>query len=97
MRSCFVLHLGSGATDRGLGFEARLHREDISHAYDLTILDKVLDENADPPKVLIIGPDTAGNLLELIGGVLQEGDVVWHAMPCRKQYLDLLPNPGGEL
>jgi hypothetical protein len=72
-------------------------REDISHAYDLAILDKVLDEDADPPKVLIIGPDSAGNLLELIGGVLEEGDVIWHAMPCRKQYLDLLPNPRGEL
>jgi hypothetical protein len=72
-------------------------REDISHAYDLAILDKVVDEDADPPKVLIVGPDTAGNLLELIGGEFQEGDVIWHAMACRKQYLDLLPNRGGEL
>lgn len=72
-------------------------REDVSHAYDLAILDIVVDEDADPPKVLIIGPDNAGNLLELIGGVFEEGDVIWHAMPCRKQYLDLLPNPGGEL
>jgi len=73
-----------------------LTREDISHAYDLALLDKVLDEVADPPKILIVGPDGAGNLLELIGGELQGGDVIWHAMKCRKQYLDLLPGPGGE-
>lgn len=71
-------------------------REEISHAYDFALLDKVLDAAADPPKILIIGPDSSGNLLELIGGELQEGDVIWHAMSCRKQYLDLLPRPGGE-
>ncbi len=71
-------------------------REDISHAYDLALFDKVLDEDTDPPKVLVIGPDSAGNLLELIGGELEGGDIIWHAMPCRKQYLDLLPDPGGE-
>jgi hypothetical protein len=72
-------------------------REDISHAYDLATFDKVLDTDSDPPKVLIIGPDSAGSLLELIGGELEEGDVIWHAMPCRKQYLDLLPGTGGDL
>jgi hypothetical protein len=72
-------------------------REDISHAYDLALLDTILDEDTDPPKLLVIGPDSAGNLLELIGGEFVEGDVIWHAMACRKQYLDLLPPPGGEL
>lgn len=72
-------------------------REDISHAYDFAVFDKVLDEDAEPPKVLIIGPDSAGNLLELIGGEFEEGDVIWHSMPCRKQYLDPLTDRGGEL
>ncbi|GAC1373534.1 MAG: hypothetical protein NVSMB4_00140 [Acidimicrobiales bacterium] len=71
-------------------------REDVSHAYDLAVFDKVLDEDADPPKFLVIGPDSAGNLLELIGGEFEGGDVIWHAMPCRKQYLDLLPRRGGK-
>ena len=55
-----------------------------------------LDDGTDPPKLLVIGPDVAGNLLELIGAELDNGDVVsWHAMACRKQYLDLLPHKGG--
>lgn len=36
-------------------------REDISHAYDLSLWETVLDENADPPKLLVVGPDSAGN------------------------------------
>ena len=71
-------------------------RRGISHAYDFAIFNRFLDEDSDPPKVLIIGPDSAGNLLELVGGELEGGDVIWHAMPCRPQYLDLLPSPGGE-
>jgi hypothetical protein len=57
----------------------------------------VLDEAADPPKLLIIGPDGAGNLLELIGGDLNDDRLIWHAMPCRAKYLELLPKPGGDL
>ncbi len=72
-------------------------REDVSHAYDMALYEGILDEDADPPKLLIIGPDGAANLLELIGAELDNGDVlIWHAMACRKQYFDLLPDPGGE-
>lgn len=72
-------------------------REDVSHAYDMGLYEGVIDEDADPPKLLIIGPDAAANLLELVGGEFEDGDVlIWHAMKCRKQYLDLLPDPGGE-
>jgi hypothetical protein len=75
----------------------RWTREEISHAYDMALHEGVLDEDADPPKLLIIGPDRAGNLLELIGGELENGDIlIWHAMSCRQQYLDLLPGQGGE-
>lgn len=72
-------------------------REDISHAYDMALYVDVLDAEADPPKLLIIGPDAAANFLELIGGEFDDGDVwIWHAMKCRKQHLDLLPDSGGE-
>jgi hypothetical protein len=38
----------------------------ILHALDhaITVID--LDAESDPPKVLAIGPDSAGNLLEII-------------------------------
>jgi len=70
-------------------------REDISHAVDMALYENVIDEDSDPPKLLIIGPDSAANLLELIGGELEDGLLIWHAMPCRRQYLDLLPKQGG--
>ena len=71
-------------------------REDISHAYDRWLYEGVVDDDADPPKVLVIGPNGAGTLLELIGADLADGDTwIWHAMACRSQYLDLLPGQGG--
>ncbi len=53
-----------------------------------------LDPDADPPKVLAIGPDRSGNLLEVISLEL-EGDelMVIHAMRLRAAFYDLLP-PG---
>ncbi len=72
-------------------------REDVSHAYDMALYEGILDDDADPPKLLIIGFDGAARLLELIGAELDNGDVlIWHAMECRKHYLHLLPDPGGE-
>jgi hypothetical protein len=71
--------------------------EDISHAVDMALYENVLDEDNDPPKLLIIGPDGAGNLLELIGGELADDVLlIWHADGCRSAYLDLLPNTGGD-
>ena len=71
--------------------------EDISHALDMALYEAVVDEDHDPPKLLIIGPDGAGNFLELIGGELANGDLlIWHANRCRSDYLDLLPQPGGD-
>jgi hypothetical protein len=69
-------------------------REDISHAVDMALYVNTLDEESDPPKLLIIGPDGAANILELIGGELEDDLLIWHAMPCRRQYLDLLPKQG---
>lgn len=51
-----------------------------------------MDENQDPPKVLVIGPDSAGNLLEVI--VLELADnrtLAIHAMPLRPTFHELLP------
>lgn len=71
-------------------------REDISHAYDMYLYEGPLPEDTDPPKLLVIGPDHAANLLELIGGEFENGEVwIWHAMRCRAAYLSLLPGRGG--
>ena len=71
--------------------------EDISHAVDMALYENVVDWDNDPPKLLIIGPDGAGNLLELIGGELADDVLlIWHAMRCRPQYLHLLPKKGGD-
>ena len=80
-----VLRVAASARKRGYS------NEDISHAYDMAIYEGVVDDDAEPPKILTIGPDSAGNLLELIGAEQSDGDhLVWHAMRCRPQYLGLL-------
>ena len=63
----------------------------IRHALDHAITVVDLEPDADPPKGLAIGPDPAGNLLELIWLELEEISLVIHAMPLRPQFYDLLP------
>jgi hypothetical protein len=59
----------------------------------ITVID--LEPDADPPKVLAIGPDRAGNLLEVIWLELaDDAQLVIHAMPLRSIFYDLLPFPG---
>jgi hypothetical protein len=65
----------------------------IRHA--LTVVD--LEADADPPRVLAIGPDPAGNLLEVIWLELDEVNLVIHAMPLRPQFYDLLPQSPEDL
>lgn len=66
----------------------------IRHAYDHVIVVADLDPHSDPPKVLLIGPDAAGNLLELIALVLVGDELlIIHAMPLRQQFYPLLPDP----
>ena len=67
--------------------------DDIWHAiaHAIEVLD--LDPDADPPKVLAIGPDTAANLLEVIWLELDDDrDLVIHAMALRTTFSSLLPN-----
>ncbi|MGV0050808.1 hypothetical protein ACRU43_16425 [Mycobacterium colombiense] len=73
----------------------RYTREDISHAYDMAIYEGVLDEDAEPAKILTIGPDLAGNTIELIGAEQSNGDhLIWHSMKCRPEYEALIPGVG---
>ena len=53
-----------------------------------------VDSDSDPPKVLIIGPDESGNLLELIALVLGGDELlIIRALRLRPQFFPLLPDP----
>lgn len=69
---------------------------DIVHALDHALVVVDLEPDADPPKILAIGPDLAGNLLELILLELESDDLVIHTMALRPKFRDLLPEPGDQ-
>jgi hypothetical protein len=70
--------------------------EDMGHAADHAVVVVDLDADADPPKVLAIGPDRAGNLLEVIVLELDDDLLAIHAMPLRPAFHDLLPQGGDD-
>ena len=62
---------------------------DMLHAVDHSLV--VDDLGDDPDRWLVIGPDRAGNLLELVVLITSEGDeLIIHAMPLRAVYRKLL-------
>ena len=62
---------------------------DMLHAIDHSLM--VDDLGEDPDRWLVIGPDQASNLLELVVLVTAEGDeLIIHAMPLRAVYRKLL-------
>jgi hypothetical protein len=66
---------------------------DLEHAVTHPIVVVDLDLQADPPKILCIGPDMAGNLLEVIMLELaEERTLAIHAMRLREAFFDLLPD-----
>lgn len=61
--------------------------DDILCALERSIYDETLE--SDPNKTLAIGYDKNAKLLEIIFHVLSdEHIVVFHAMPCRKCYIE---------
>lgn len=49
-------------------------------------------DDGPPSRELRLGFDTAARLLETVVLVAEDGtELIIHAMPCRKKYLDLLP------
>lgn len=65
---------------------------DIRHAIEHLVVVADIDPDADPPKLLAIGPGRAGNLLEVVVLTLASDRLlVIHAMPLRRKYRRLLP------
>ena len=63
--------------------------QDILHAIDHALA--IEDAGEDPDRWLLIGPDTAANLLEVVVMITAEGtQIVIHAMPLRDKYVRLL-------
>ena len=63
--------------------------QDILHALDHALA--IEDAGEDPDRWLLIGPDTAGNLLEMAVLITADGtQIVIHAMPMRDKYARLL-------
>ena len=66
--------------------------EDAIQAAEWSLWIEPLDEDGPLFRELRLGFDTGARLLETVVLVLEGGDeVVIHAMPARKKYLDLLP------
>jgi hypothetical protein len=64
--------------------------ESIRHAVENALVSEPAGE--DPERVLVLGPDTAGNLLEVVAIVRTDKSLVAvHAMAMRTKYRRLLP------
>lgn len=63
--------------------------DDTLHAFEHPMV--IDDLGEDPDRWLVIGPDRAANLLEVIVLITAEGDqLIIHAMPLRAVYRRLL-------
>lgn len=73
-------------------FKHGVQKRSILHALARPLVVVDLDRAADAPRVLAIGPDPAGNLLEIVWLELaDERMLVIHAMPLRASFHGLLP------
>jgi len=65
---------------------------DITHATDHAMAVGEQDDG----KVLYLGPDRTGNMLEVVTVLRTDGtEIVIHAMRMRRSYESFLPYPGG--
>lgn len=67
--------------------------DDIRHAVEQAVAGYALEHrDGEPRRTLVLGPDRAGNLLEIVVLELDDGGrIVIHAMRMRPGYADLLP------
>ena len=71
---------------------ARRHGVDVDEILHAVANALVVDDlGEDPDRWLVIGPDSAGNLLEIVVLIASTADeIVIHAMPMRAKYRKLL-------
>jgi uncharacterized DUF497 family protein len=62
---------------------------DIHHVVENALA--IEDAGEDPDRWLVLGPDRAGNLLEVVVLVTDERQIAIHAMPMRSKFRRLLP------
>ncbi len=67
---------------------------DIEHAVSNALSTDVLDEGTDDERLLLLGPDRAGNILEIVMLMLQDLPIAIHAMSMRPKYRKMLPKDG---
>jgi len=67
-------------------FKHGISREQIECAINNMIYDETLENN--PNKTLFIGFDQSSEAIEVVVNVFENKMVVFHAMKCRKVYLD---------
>lgn len=69
-------------------FKHEVPEEDMQHAVrSARVVEEIGD---DPVRYLVLGPDRAGNLLELVVLDRPQGPAIIHAMAMRPQYRGLL-------
>ncbi len=77
------MEITESARKHGVAGEDMLHA--INHALAIE------DAGDDPDRWLVLGPDTAGNVLEVVVLITVEGtQFAIHAMPMREKYRRLL-------
>jgi uncharacterized DUF497 family protein len=62
--------------------------EDMVHAIEYAVATE--DAGDDPDRWLAVGPDRAGNFLEVVVIVVERQEMIIHAMPMRAKYRRLL-------
>ena len=72
-----------------MAFRHAVAEADIQHALRNALV--VEDVDDEPSRYLVLGPDQAGNLLELVVLDRPHGPAAIHAMPMRAKYTSLLP------
>ncbi len=77
--------------DRGLGPQARISDTSILHAWENAIkLAEFEFEYDGEERLLVIGPDSSGNLLELVAVRTTEPTRIIHADRLRRKFYDAL-------
>jgi hypothetical protein len=66
-----------------------IDEKDIQHGVEQALLIEEIGD--DPMRFLVLGPDRAGNLLEIVILDRPQGPAVIHAMKMRQKYRRLLP------